>query len=100
MTDVLIRGKSHKDRDAEEEDTRMTMEAGWSSAFRSQSKVVSKHQKPEEARKLSPLQVSEAVQLCQHLDLTFLSSRQYETINLFSFKPASLRYFVIASTGN
>lgn len=84
MTDILIRGKSHKDRDTEEEDSRMTMEVDWGSAFRSRgaSRIVrKKHQKPEEARKLSSLQVSEGVQLCQHLDLNFLSSRRYETIH-------------------
>ena len=64
------------------------MEADWSGAFRSQgaARIVNKYQKPEEARKLSPLQMSEGV----HLHLTFLSSRQYETINFSSSKPASL----------
>lgn len=57
MTNVLIRGKNDKDRDTEEEDTCMTTEADGIVHFRNQgvSKSVSKHPKPEEARKHSPL---------------------------------------------
>ena len=49
----------------------------WRDAWTSQGapRIFGKHQKPEEARKVSPVEPPESVWPCQHLDYRFLASR-------------------------
>ena len=62
MTDVLIRKKSHKDRDMQEKDGHVTMEAEIAVMHleaKEQQGLPVNTKKLEEASKSSPLQVSE-----------------------------------------